>query len=424
LRPYARKDPSLSTNSPFLQPFAGLRVAPPYAAEVASPPYDVLSADEARALAAGKRWSFLHVSRPEIDFPPGTDPKSGAVYAAAGRTVRSMIDAAVLVRDARPCYYVYRLTAGAHVQTGIVAAGAVTAYEAGRIRRHEAVRTEKVQDRTRQIEAVAAHTGPVLCAHHADAAVGALVDATSVGPAACSVAAPDGVVHELWVVDDPRRIADLGSAFAAMPAIYIADGHHRAAAAAAVAEARRRTGRPGSAHEFMLVVSFPHDRLRILPYHRIIRDLGGKSPADILSGASAAFDVQASNTPVATPHRGQYGLYLAGRWHRLAPRPNLPAPSGRRAGLDVSILAERLIAPVFGIRDLVTDSRIDYVGGSRGVGALTAVVDRGEAAAAITVAPTPIEDVCAVADAGEVMPPKSTWFDPKLADGLVSYPID
>jgi uncharacterized protein (DUF1015 family) len=414
----------LPTERPFIQPFAGLRVAAAYASEVASPPYDVLSTDEARALARGKRWSFLHVSRPEIDFPADADPKSPDVYAAAGRTIRAMVEAGVLVRDAGPRYYIYRLTAGAHAQTGIVVAGSVDAYETGRIRRHEAVRTEKVVDRTRQIEAVGAHTGPVLAVHRANAEVAAVAGAACARPSACSVAAGDGVGHELWVVDDPAEVARLTHAFAGMTAIYIADGHHRAAAAAAVARARRAAGTAGSAHEFMMVVSFPHDQLRILPYHRVIRDLDGKTPQQVLAAVAAAFVVRPSDRPLATLRPREYGMYLAGRWHRLAPRPDTPAPADRRAGLDVSVLADRLIAPVFGIRNLATDGRIDYLGGSRGADALVAMVDSGEAAVAITLAPTPIEDVFAVADAGEVMPPKSTWFDPKLADGLVSYPID
>jgi uncharacterized protein (DUF1015 family) len=400
-----------------------LRVAAAYASEVAAPPYDVLSTEEARALAAGKQWSFLHVSRPEIDFAPGTDTKSPEVYAAAGRNIRAMVEAGVLVRDAAPRYYVYRLTAGGHVQTGIVAGGSVAAYEANRIRRHEAVRTEKVEDRTRQIEAVAAHTGPVLAVHRSDPALSAVIDAASSRPPACSVVAPDGVGHSLWVVDDGVEIAKVTRAFAGMAAIYIADGHHRAAAAAAVARARR-AGRPaGGAHEFMMVVSFPHDQLRILPYHRVIRDLAGKTPEQLLALIGKVFAVEPA-AALATLRPRDYGMYLGRRWYRLSPLPGTQRPADRRAGLDVSVLADRIIAPIFGIRDLTTDARIDYVGGSRGVAALAATVDRGDAAVAFTLAPTPIEDVFAVADAGEVMPPKSTWFDPKLADGLVSYPLD
>lgn len=422
-RPIATKDDPLPAASPFLEPFAGLRAAAPYAAEVAAPPYDVVTTEEARSLARGKRWSFLKVSRPEIGFPPGVDAKSPEVYAAAGRAMREMIAAGVLVRDARPCYYAYRLTAGGHTQTGIVAAGSVAAYEAGRIRRHEAVRTEKVEDRTRQIEAVAGHTGPVLAAHRANASIGAVVAAATAQAPACSVVAADGVGHALWVIDGAGEIAALREAFAGIPAVYIADGHHRAAAAAAVARLHR-PGAPAdrSPFEFMMVVSFPHDQLRILPYHRIVRDLAGKSPGELLAAITAEFTVYESGDAVATLRPRQFGLYLDRRWYRLEPRR--PATGNRRSTLDVSVLAERLLAPVFGIRDLATDARIDYVGGSRGAGALAAMVDRGEAAAAFTLAPTPIEDVFAVADAGEVMPPKSTWFDPKLADGLVSYPFD
>jgi uncharacterized protein (DUF1015 family) len=392
------------------------------AAEVAAPPYDVVTTDEARSLARGKRWSFLRVSRPEIDFPPGADPKAPEVYAAAGRQIQEMIAAGVLVRDARPCYYAYRLTSGRHTQTGIVAAASVADYEAGRIRRHEAVRTDKVDDRARQIEAVAAHTGPVLAAHRANSAIRSILEAVTARVPACAVAAADGVEHTLWAIDGGADIAALRRAFADVPAVYIADGHHRAAAAAAVARRHRPVAAGDWApHQSMMIVSFPHDQLRILPYHRIVRDLAGRSPADLLAAIATEFEVEENREAVAALGPRQFGFYLDRRWFRLAARR--PVSGSRRERLDVSVLAERVLGPVFGIRDLATDGRIDYVGGSRGAETLAAMVDRGEAAAAFTLAPTPIEDVFAVADAGEVMPPKSTWFDPKLADGLVSYPF-
>jgi uncharacterized protein (DUF1015 family) len=417
---HLHEDAALPDSPPFLEPFAALRATAARAAEVAAPPYDVVTTEEARALARGRRWSFLHVSRPEIGFPPGADPKSPDVYAAAGRQMRDMIAAGVLVRDRRPGYYAWRLTAGGHTQTGVVAAGSVAAYEAGRIRRHEAVRAEKVEDRTRQIEAVSGHTGPVLAAHRADEAIASLLAAATAREPACAAVAADGVEHALWAIDDAGEVAAVRAALARTPVVYIADGHHRAAAAAAVARCHRAVA-AGSPYAFMLVVSFPHDQLRVLPYQRIVRDLAGRPAAGLLSAIAAEFAVHASDQPVATVRPGHFGLYLGGRWYRLEPRR--PAAGNRRARLDVSVLAERLLAPVFGIGDPATDARLDYLGGSRGVEALVAAVDRGEAAAAFTLAPTPIADVFAVADAGEVMPPKSTWFDPKLADGLISYPF-
>ena len=410
-----------------IRPFAALRPAPAYAAAVAAPPYDVLSEDEARQRAAGRPWSFLHISRAEIDLPPGTDPHSDAVYAQAARNLQHMRSQRVLVRDATPCFYVYRLLLGEHVQTGLVVAASVQAYDTHRIRRHEHTRPDKEDDRVRQIEALGAQTGPALLAYPPAAGVDAMLAEAAAGAPDLDVAADDGVQHMLWKVDDPGAIGRFTAQFDAMPALYIADGHHRSAAASRVAAMRRGSDArpdPLPASEYFLAVAFPHHQMRILPYNRLVRDLHGSSAQGLLAALARAFAVERSDAPVQPEQHGEFGLYLAGRWHRLRVRPALVQPPDPVDRLDVSLLAAHVLEPLLGISDPRTDRRIEFVGGVRGLSELERRVDSGEMAAAFSLYPTRIDDLMAVADAGRVMPPKSTWFEPKLADGLVSHLLD
>ena len=411
---------------PLVRPFAALRPTPERAAEVAAPPYDVLSTEEARRLANGNPWSFLHISKPEIDLPPDTDPYSDAVYAKGADNLKRMIDEGVLERDARPCYYVYRLEAGEHTQTGIVAAGAVAAYEANRIRRHEFTTPLKEDDRVRQIDALGAQTGPVMVTHRRDAALSDIVGRVTATPPAYAVSAEGGVVHVLWVVEEAADIAAITDAFEAMEAIYIADGHHRSAAAARVAAARRQADAepsPERAYESFLIVSFPDDEVKILDYNRVVADLGGHTVEAFLGLVGEAFEVSASDGRAIPDRRGDIGMYVDGGWYRLTPQVRAPADDPV-AALDVSRLGQHLLEPVLGIGDPRTDPRIGFVGGVRGLGELERRVDKGKAAVAFALYPTALADLMAVADAGRVMPPKSTWFEPKLADGLVSLVID
>ncbi len=412
---------------PLIRPFAGLRPAPAYAAAVAAPPYDVLSTDEARVRAAGKPWSFLHISKPEIDLPPGTDPHALRVYAKAGENLQRMLREGVLARDPRPCYYVYRLSMGQRVQTGLVAAASVAEYEANRIRKHELTRPDKEDDRVRQIEALEAQTGPVLLAYPQAPRVDAILERATREPWHTDVPADDGVRHTIWVVSDPEAIAELSAAFDAMPALYIADGHHRSAAAARVAAARRRAnpGHSGAeSYNFFLAVAFPHHQLQILDYNRVVKDLKGLGLLEFQMRIGKHFSSRASDTAVRPVRHGEFGLYLRRHWYRLEIKPELAQPADPVKRLDVSLLADYLLAPVLGIADPRTDSRIDFVGGIRGLSELERRVDSGEAAAAFSLYPTGMEDLMAVADAGRVLPPKSTWFEPKLADGLVSHVLD
>lgn len=408
---------------PLLRPFSGLRPAAEYAAEVAAPPYDVLSSDEARQLASGKPWSFLHISKPEIDLPEGTDIYAPAVYAKGAENLGRMVSAGVLRRDPAPCFYVYRLEMGEHVQTGIVGGASVAAYDANRIRKHEFTRPEKEDDRVRQIDACNAETGPVLLAHRNTPALAEAVRMTVAAPPAYRVAAVDGNIHSLWMVDDAVRIAAIIAAFDAMPAVYIADGHHRSAAASRVAAQRHRPDAPDAACESFLAVSFPIEEMKIFDYNRVVRDLNGLSREQFLAALAAEFTVQPVDSQARPAEPRQIGLYLPGQWYRLSLKRPLPPASDPVARLDVSLLTDRLLAPVLGIRDLRSDKRIDFVGGKRGLGELERRVGSGEMAAAFALFATSMEELIAVADAGQVMPPKSTWFEPKLADGMVSYPL-
>jgi uncharacterized protein (DUF1015 family) len=394
---------------------------------VIAPPYDVLSGEEARVRAAGRPWSFLHISRPEIDLAPGTDAHDAAVYAKGRENFARMLAEGILRRDPEPCYYVYRLVVGGRGQTGVVAVASVAAYEAGRIRRHELTRPDKEDDRVRQIEALNAQTGPVFLVYRHRAAVDALIAEAAAGTPEVDVTADDGVRHLLWVVRERTRIEALERAFEDIPRLYIADGHHRAAAAARVAAARRVANR-GQADEepyaYFLAVVFPDDQVRILDYNRVVRDLNGLTPQAFLARLDAAFTVQPSAQPVRPARAGEFGMYLGGRWYRLAIRPERVPAGDPVKRLDVSLLQDHLIGPVLGVGDPRRDARIDFVGGVRGLAELERRVDSGEMAVAFALHPTSLEDLMAVADAGRVMPPKSTWFEPKLADGLVSHALD
>ncbi len=400
-------------------PFAGLRPVTGRAADVVAPPYDVLNSAEARVRARNRPWSFLHVSKAEIDLPESTDPYDRAVYARAASNLRRMLDEGILVRDSEPCYYVYRLVMGDHSQTGLVAAASVAAYDSNRIRRHEFTRPDKEDDRVRQIEALNAQTGPVLLAYSSDPEVDRLLAGVTREPPEVDLVADDGIGHALWVVRDPDLVGRISQAFDAMPALYIADGHHRSAAASRVAAARRDSGAAG----YFLTVIFPHNQMQILDYNRVVRDLAGMTAETFLARVAERFSIRPAHAAVRPDGPGVFGMYLSGQWYRLAVHPEtIPEdPVGR---LDVSLLADRLLEPLLGISDPRRDSRIDFVGGIRGLQELERRVDSGEMAVAFSMYPTRMEDLMAVADAGEVMPPKSTWFEPKLADGLVSLVLD
>jgi len=410
-----------------IRPFTGLRPAPGRAADVIAPPYDVLNTDEARLRAAGKPWSFLHISKPEIDLPAGTDPHGAAVYAKGRENFRKMLDTGVLRRDPGPYYYVYRLVMGAHQQTGIVAAASVPDYDTNRIRKHEFTRPDKEDDRVQQIEALNAQTGPVFLTYRRSSVVDTIIDEVARATPEVDVTADDGVRHTLWVMRDRHQIDAITAAFDAMPCLYIADGHHRSAAASRVA-AVRRVANPmptgNEAYNYFLSVIFPDNQMQILDYNRVVKDLNGLEHEQFLQKIANAFNVKPEPAAVKPGRTGEFGLYMKGKWYRLNIKSERIPANDPVKRLDVSLLQDSLMTPLLGIGDPRRDKRIDFVGGIRGLKELERRVDSGEMACAFSLFPTSIADMMAVADAGQVMPPKSTWFEPKLADGLVSHALD
>jgi len=397
-----------------VRPFTALRPRPGLAPRIAAVPYDVVNTDEARALAADP-LSFLHVSRAEIDLPPATNPYSDAVYARAVANFDALKRESLEVED-RPGVYLYRLKMGGHVQTGVAACFSVAEYRNGLIKKHEKTRPDKENDRTRHIIETRAQSGPVLLTYRRSAAVEAAVADASAAEPLYAFTAADGIEHALW-----RTTAAVGEAivdgFADVPALYIADGHHRAASAARAAESLDGAGAEAS---WFLGVAFPDVSMQILPYHRVVKDLGGRTPEAFL--ADVAEHVPIGPGGPQPSRKGVCSMYLAGRWHAL----DLGGPDATgdpAAALDVERLQGHVLSPILGIADPRTDKRIDFVGGIRGAGELTRLVDGGQAAAAFAMFPTTVDDLIAIADAGGIMPPKSTWFEPKLRDGLLTHLI-
>ena len=400
-------------------PIRGLRPTPERAEEVVAPPYDVLNTAEARVRAEGRPNSFLHISKPEIDLPEGTDPYDASVYSKGAENLQRLIDDGVLMREEKPCYYVYRLKWEDHVQTVLVFGASVAAYDINRVRKHEFTRPVKEDDRVRQITALNAQTGPVLLTYRADDAVKAIINETAAGQPVYDLTADDGIGHALWVLDDDAKIEQLNQIFDATDALYIADGHHRSASASRVAKENSN-----DSAQYFLSVAFAHDEMKILDYNRVVRDLNGLSADDLIAQAAASFDVNMSNEAVRPAKPTQFGMYVNGQWYRLDVHEELVPSDDPVASLDVSLLHSNLIEPLLGISDPRRDDRIDFVGGMRGLGELEKRVDSGEMAVAFSLYPTTMEALMDVADANEVMPPKSTWFEPKLADGLVSHVLD
>ncbi len=404
-----------------VRPFAALRPTAASAADVVAPPYDVVSTEEARALAAGRPHSFLHISRPEIDLAEGSSPYSAEAYAQGARSLERLVAERVLVRDAEPSFYIYRMVMAGRTQTGVAFAASVGAYEQNRIKRHELTRPDKEADRVRNIDALNAQTGPVLLAYRASETLRELLALATNAAPLFSVTGPNDVVHTVWATA-PATDATLQAEIDALGALYIADGHHRSAAAARVAAQRR--GAAGASHEFFLAVAFPHDEMRILDYNRVVRDLNGLTPDALLARVRESFDVEASNAAKSPAEPETFAMFVANRWYELKIKRALVPRDDPVASLDVSLLQDRLLAPILAIGDPRTDVRIDFVGGVRGLHELERGVQSGRAAAAFALHPTRMEQLMAVADAGKLMPPKSTWFEPKLADGLLSHVLD
>ena len=395
-----------------IRPFAAVRPNARDAACVASVPYDVVDTAEAKALAAGNPKSFLHVSRPEIDLPDGTDCSSPEAYAQARKALDALMADGTLVRDSEPKFYAYRQKMGSHSQTGIVATFDTKDYLAGILKQHEKTRKDKEDDRTRHIETLSAHTGPAFLTYRDDAAIDAIVADACRREPLYDFTAPDGIVHTVWEIASASACAadELVELFARIPVAYIADGHHRSAAASRYA---REHGFEGESRWFMAVI-FPASQLKILAYNRLVKDLGGLSDEAFLAKVAENFAVGAKGARNCR-------MYFRGKWTDLS--WNIPADADAVGALDVSYLQDRLLAPVLGIGDPRTDARISFMGGIRGDAELAAKVDSGENAVAFAMEPVTVEETMAIADAGAIMPPKSTWFEPKLRSGLFVHTV-
>ncbi len=399
-----------------VDPFAAYRPPPAEAVRVASPPYDVVSTAEARALAEGNPASFLHVSRPEIDLPECTDEHADAVYAAGAEHLRDLVERGALVPDPEPHLYLYAQRMGQHRQIGVVGCASVTEYTRDLIKKHEKTRPDKEDDRTRHIAELRAHDEPVFLTYRADAAIDRLVGEATGAPPIYDFTTADGVQHQLWVLGREATAA-LGERFEHVSALYVADGHHRSAAAA---RAHAKLAGDGGDHGVFLAVVFPHDQMKIMPYNRVVRDLQGRSPEALLAILGQALDVApAASGEAATPAGPRsFGIYLGGRWYTARARPGSYDAADPVATLDCSICQDQILGPIFGVVDPRRDKHVDFVGGIRGVAELERRVDAGAFTAAIHLYPTQIEELFAVSDAGLLMPPKSTWFEPKLRSGL------
>ena len=401
-------------------PFAALRPVPAAAAHVASVPYDVVSADEAKALASGNPLSFLHVSRPEIDLPDDGDSHGPAAYEMAARNFAALKQAAPLVVEGRPSLYAYRLHMGSHVQTGVAACFSIDEYDQGLIKKHEKTRPDKEDDRTRHMLAIGAQTGPVFLTYVAAPGVDSAVLRVTSGPPLFDITAPDGIRHQVWRASAADEAA-LVAAFAAVPSLYIADGHHRAASAARARHALAPRGR--GEHDRMLAVAFPDNQMHVLPYNRLVRDLHGRTVEEFMAALAQRVAVGAGG-PATPAAKGEVAMFVAGAWHTLSvPAHQASASGDPAAGLDVSWLQDEVLAPVLGIHDVRTDTRIEFVGGIRGTAALEQQVGSGQFAVAFSLYPVSVSDLMRISDQGGIMPPKSTWFEPKLRDGLLSHLI-
>jgi uncharacterized protein (DUF1015 family) len=400
-----------------VRPFRALRPRPELAPAIAAVPYDVVNTEEARALAANAPHSFLHVSRAEIDLPPSTSPYADEVYTRAWETFEAF-RSSVLVQDQAPRLYVYRLRMGDHEQTGIAGAFSVDEYRRDVILKHERTRKDKEDDRTRHITELRAQTGPVLLTFRDTPEASATIADVAAGPPLYDFTADDGIGHAIWAATDAQATA-LQAAVAAVPQLYIADGHHRAASAARAQEALGAD--PDEEGAFFLAVAFPDAQMRILPYHRVVKDLNGHTPEALLTLLSQRFPISAG-TP--TPSRkGECGVFIRGKWYTLGLGDDVTDHADPIRTLDVSRLQEQVLAPLLGIEDPRTDTRIDFVGGIRGTGELEKLVHTRKAEIAFSMYPVTLGELMAIADAGAIMPPKSTWFEPKLRDGLLIHEI-
>ena len=407
-----------------IRPFRGFRPKPEYAARVAAKPYDVLNSEEARGEAAGNPVSFLHVGKPEIDLPPDVPIYDARVYQKGRDNLRKLIADGILKEDPAPSLYLYSQTMGDHTQYGIMCCASVREYLNNTIKKHELTRKDKEDDRTKHVKVTNAHTGPIFLTYRASQPIDTIVEEIRRRKPEFDFVPPDGVRHRLWVIDDPNVISSLVAEFGRIGSLYVADGHHRSAAAARVGDELAKGNprhRGDEEYNFFLAVLFPHNQLRIMDYNRTVKDLNGLEAGEVLARIGETFDVTEGPHPAWPSRKGEYGMYLKDTWYTLRAPGDLLADPDPVERLDVSILQREILGPVLGIDDPRTSKRIDFVGGIRGLQELERRVNSGEMAVAFALFPTSIEELLSIADAGKIMPPKSTWFEPKLRDGVVVH---
>ncbi len=407
-----------------ITPFKALRPEPQHAKEVASRPYDVLSSKEAKVEAQGNAKSFLHITKAEIGLAESVDVHAEEVYQRAKENLTAFTSRNILFRENKPCYYIYRLIMDGNSQAGLVCTSSVDDYNKGLIKKHEFTRPDKELDRINHIKTTGAQTGNVFLAYQNVPDIDEVINGwmQEKNPQYDFIA-EDGIQHTIWIISDDATIALIGSLFHSLvPATYIADGHHRAASAAKVRETLGNAATENSS--FFLTTLFPSNQLHIMDYNRVLKDLNGLSENDFLEKLSNAFSISKEAKAYKPRVAHEFGMYLKKQWYKLAAKPGSYNDQDPIAVLDVSILQQNLLEPVLGIKDQRTDARIDFVGGIRGLAALEQRVDSGEMAIAFSIYPVTIEQLFAVADSGSVMPPKSTWFEPKLRDGLLTHLID
>ena len=411
----------------FIKPFKGVRPKKELAEKVAALPYDVMNTQEAMEMAAGNEVSFLHISRPEIDLPEGTDIHSDQVYARGRENLTAFMDRGVLLQDESERYYVYRQKMSGMTQTGLVVCAGVDDYQSGAIKKHELTRADKEEDRVRHIDALNANDEPVFYTYRNDPIITAAIGKITSEVPLYDFTTDDGVSHALWAVADGALVRMLTARFAAIPTLYVADGHHRSAAASRVRDLRRSANPDHNGKEeynFFLTVIFPDNEMTIMPYNRVVKDLNGRSVAEFMARVAERFEVTPISGALSPTRRHQFGMFLAGRWYELLAREGSFAEGDAVAAMDVSILQDNLLSPVLGVRNPRTDQRIHFVGGIRGIAELERVVNSDEYQVAFSLFPTSIEELMSLADEDKIMPPKSTWFEPKLRSGLFLHLLD
>ena len=410
-----------------VRPFKAFRPKPEYAGEVAAKPYDVLNSDEAREEVKGHPLSFLHIGKPEIDLDPGIDLHDPKVYAKGKENLQKLIDQKVLVEDPEPYLYVYAQTMEGRAQYGIAGCASVEEYWNDTIKKHELTRKDKEEDRCNHVRVTNSHSGPIFLTYPDNAEIDSIVSRVVIGPPENDHVAADGIRHQSWIIKDKATIQRLQQLFAATPHLYVADGHHRSAAAGIVGRERKLANpkhRGDEEYNFFLAVCFPASQLRILDYNRVAKDLNGLSTREFFEKLKGKFSVQTIEGRPRLSKKGEFGLYLDGKWHIMTAAESLLKDNDPVKRLDVAILQNHLLDPILGIQDPRTDKRVDFVGGIRGMDELEKRVHSGQMKVAFSMFPTSVNELIAIADAGKIMPPKSTWFEPKLRDGLFVHFLD